>query len=218
MDVTVRTDWRDTLRNATTLAVLGFVTTVAALPVVTAGAAFATASAAVHDWCEEGRMPDLRTTARRFGRAVLPGLPAVVLAVAGTVLIVLDVRALVAGHVPGGSGMLAVTAAAGVALLGTAGLTVVEVGRQGGQGWLAAARFAVRCGLSRPAPVLGLGLTVVLAVLLAAFIPATAPIVVGFALFALHAITRRTLPSGWSSKAVGVESGQLAERVVDGGR
>ena len=40
-----------------------------------------------------------------------------------------------------------------------------------------------------------MGLTLVLAVLLAAFIPATTPILVGFALFALHAIARRSVHS-----------------------
>jgi hypothetical protein len=186
-----RTDWRDTVRNASSLALCGIVATVAALPVVTAGAVFATASAAVHDFCEYGSMPPLRTSARRFARALVPGLLATVVALAAVVLLVLDVRALVAGRVPGGPVLLAVTAAAGVALLGVAGSAVVEVGRRGGRGWLPAARSAVLCGLSRPGPVLGMGLTLVLAVLLAAFIPATTPILVGFALFALHAIARR---------------------------
>jgi hypothetical protein len=187
----VRPHWTETLRNASGIALCGIVATVAALPVVTAGAAFATASAAVHDFCEYGSMPPVRTSARRFGRALVPGLLATAVTLAVLVLVVLDVRAVVAGRVPGGPLLLAVTAAAGVALLGVAGWTVVEVGRRGGRGWLPAARLAVLCGLSRPAPVLGMGLTLVLAVLLAAFIPATAPILAGFALFALHSIARR---------------------------
>jgi hypothetical protein len=186
-----RADWRDTLRDASSLALVGIVVTVAALPVVTAGAAFAAASAAVHDFCEHGSMPRLRTSARRFRRALAGGLGATAVALALSALVVLDVRALVAGRVPGGPVLLAATVAAAVVLLGVAGSTVVEVGRRGGLGWLPAARLAVQGGLSRPAPVLGMGLTLVLAVLLAAFIPATAPIVVGFALFALHAIARR---------------------------
>lgn len=183
----------NTLRNASILAVLGFAVTLVSLPLVTAGAAVATGSAAVHDWCSYGTMPDLRTTARRFGRALLPGLLATVVAALFAVLIVLDVRALIAGRVPGGPGLLAITVAVSVVLLGVAGLTVVQVGRQGGRGWLPAARLAVRCGLSQPGPVLGMGLTLVVAGLLAAFIPATTPILVGFALFAQHAIARRTL-------------------------
>jgi hypothetical protein len=186
-----RIDWRDTVRNASSLALCGIAATVAALPVVTAGAAFATASAAVHDFCEYGSMPPLRTSARRFVRALLPGLPATAVALAAAVLLIVDVRALVAGRAPGGPVLLVATAVVAVALLGTAGLTLVEVGRRGGRGWLAAARSAVQYGLSRPAPVVGMGLALVLAVLLASFIPATTPVLVGFALFALHAIARR---------------------------
>jgi hypothetical protein len=79
----------------------------------------------------------------------------------------------------------------GMVYIGVAGLTLVEVGRRGGRGWFPAARSAVLSGLSRPAPVLGMGLTLMLAVLLAVFIPVTTPILAGFALFALHAIARR---------------------------
>jgi hypothetical protein len=192
---TVRPHWTDTLRNASSIALCGILVTVAALPVITAGAAVATASAAVHDFCEYGSMPPLRTSARRFARALAPGLVAGAVALATVVLLVLDVRALVAGRVPGGPLLLAATVAVAVALLGTAGLTVVEVGRRGGRGWLPAARSAVLRGISRPAPVLGMGLTTVLAVLLASFIPATTPILVGFALFALHAIARHGSPA-----------------------
>lgn len=190
-----RTGWRDTVSNASSVALVGIVATVAAVPVVTAGAAFATASAAVHDFCEYGSMPPLRTSARRFGRALVPGLLATAVTLAVLVLVVLDVRAVVAGRVPGGPLLLAITATVGVALLGMGGWTVVEVGRRGGRGWLPAARLAVLCGLSRPRPVLAMGLTLVLAVMLAAFIPATTPVLAGFALFALHAIARRS-PSG----------------------
>jgi hypothetical protein len=188
----VRPHWTDTLRNASSIALCGIVTTVTALPVVTAGAAFATASAAVHDFCQYGTMPPLRTSAGRFARALAPGLlagPAMLVLVA---LLVIDVRALVSGRVPGGPVLLAGTVGVAMALLGVAGLTVVEVGRHGGRGWLPAVRSAVLCGLSRPAPVLGMGLALMIAVLLASFIPVTAPILLGFALFALHAIARRT--------------------------
>lgn len=191
----IRPHWTDTVRNASSIALCGILATVAALPVITAGAALATASAAVHDFCEYGSMPPLRTSARRFGRAVVPGLVATAVMAGAAVLLVLDVRALVAGRVPGGPVLLAVTVAVAMALLGTAGLTAVEVGRRGGRGWLPAARSAVLCGLSRPAPVLGMGLALVLAILLASFVLATTPILVGFALYALHAIARRGSPA-----------------------
>ena len=50
-------DWRETVRVATDLALLGLLTVLAALPVVTAGAAVATASAAVHHYLQYDRWP-----------------------------------------------------------------------------------------------------------------------------------------------------------------
>jgi hypothetical protein len=171
--------------------VLGIVTTVAALPVVTAGAAIATASAAVDHWTEHGRLPDAATTVRRFGRAILPGIGPAVIAAVAALLLFLDIRAVASGAVPGGAAMLVITVAVCIALLGTAGLAVVEVGRAGGRGWLAATRMAIRTGFDRPHWVIICGLTLGLATILSAVLPATAPILVGFGLFALHSIARR---------------------------
>jgi hypothetical protein len=70
---TVRRDWRDTLSAASDLALLGIATALAALPVVTAGAAVAAASAATHDWCRSGRLPAARVSAQRLRRGLLPG-------------------------------------------------------------------------------------------------------------------------------------------------
>ena len=137
-------------------------------------------------------MPSLRTSAQRFVRALVPSLAATALMAVGLLLVVLDVRALVAGQVPGGPVLLAATAATGVALLGVAGLTVVQVGREDGRGWMPPARFAARYAVARPGPVVGMGLTLVIATLLAAIIPVTTPLLCGFALFALHAVARRT--------------------------
>jgi hypothetical protein len=171
--------------------VLGIVTTVAALPVVTAGAAIATASAAVDHWTEHGRLPDAATTVRRFGRAILPGIGPAVIAAVAALLLFLDVRAVATGAVPGGAVLLVITTVVGIALLGTAGLAVVEVGRRGGRGWLPATQVAIRTGLDRPHWVIACGLALGLAAILAAVVPATAPILVGFGLFALHSIARR---------------------------
>jgi hypothetical protein len=191
LDQPAERDWRETVRDATEMAVLGIVTTVATLPVVTAGAAIATASAAVDHWAEHGRLPDAATTVRRFGRAILPGIGPTVIAAIGALLLFLDVRALVTGAAPGGAALLLVTVVVGIALLGTAGLAVVEVGRHGGRGWLAAARVAIRTGLDRPQQVIACGLALGLATILGTVVPATAPILVGFGLFALHSIARR---------------------------
>ncbi|MFD0820636.1 hypothetical protein ACFQ0D_20510, partial [Micromonospora zhanjiangensis] len=67
---TVRRDWRDLARDAADLALLGILATLAALPVLTAGAAFGTASAAVHDWATDGNWPPVRRTVERFRRGL----------------------------------------------------------------------------------------------------------------------------------------------------
>ena len=71
-----RQPWRDTVRVAADLALLGIVVTAAALPVVTAGAAVATGSAALHHFLTRDRWPDGRDAWRAFRRGLLPGLGA----------------------------------------------------------------------------------------------------------------------------------------------
>src|SRR5688572_221169 len=84
-------DWRDTLSNAADLALLGIVTFLTALPVVTAGSALATASASVHDWLPIQRMPPVATWGRRYGRGILPGLVAFVAFAIGAYLLIWNV-------------------------------------------------------------------------------------------------------------------------------
>ncbi|MGI5146041.1 hypothetical protein ACQEVC_06515 [Plantactinospora sp. CA-294935] len=187
-----RPDWRDTLRNATDLALLGIVITVAALPVVTAGAAVATGSAALHSWIETGSWPGVRPVLRDFRRAVLPGiLPTLLGGIAAAVLAV-NLLALTRGVVPGGAVLVVVTAALAVAAGGFAGLTVVRLGQRGGQGWRDALRAAAQTVRDRPVTLLGTAGTVALATLLCVLIlPPLTPILVGYTLFGLHATTRR---------------------------
>jgi hypothetical protein len=185
-----RSDWRDTLGNAADLALLGIVTAVAMLPVVTAGAAVATASAAVHDWLPAQRWPDARTNLARFGRAVLPGLGAVAVALALAVLVWLDLSALSRGAVPGGVPAMLLTAAVAAAVVGVGALAVVEVGRAEGHGWGAALRRAGRTAYARPGLVLGLVVILGIAAVLCYVLPITTPILLGYALFALHVAAR----------------------------
>ncbi|MEV4755675.1 hypothetical protein AB0J86_11270 [Micromonospora sp. NPDC049559] len=190
-----RHDWRDTLRNATDLALLGVLVTVAALPVLTAGAAVATASSAVRHWLAYDRWPDARRLLRDFGRGVLPGAGATLAAGAAAALLGLNLLALGRGLVPGGRPLLVVTAALAVAAVGLAGLTVVEVGRRGGRGWLLAVRAAARLAGRRPVALLAsAGVLVLAAVLGAMVLPLLTPILAGYTLFALHAVARR---AGW---------------------
>ncbi|MBE1486592.1 hypothetical protein [Plantactinospora soyae] len=187
-----RPDWRDTLRNATDLALLGIVVTLAALPVVTAGAAVATGSAALHHWIENGSWPGVRPVLHDLRRALLPGIVATVIGVAAAAVLTVNLLALSRGVVPGGTVLVAVTAVLTAAAGGFAGLTVVQLGRQAGQGWRVAARAAGRIVLARPATLIGTAGTVALAAVLCALIlPLLTPILVGYTLFGLHATTRR---------------------------
>ncbi|MGI5213027.1 hypothetical protein [Plantactinospora sp. CA-290183] len=197
-----RHGWQDTLRNASDLALLGIVTTLAALPVVTAGAAIATASAALHHWIEHERWPGVRPVLRDFGRALLPGAAATALAGIAAVLLTVNLLALTRGVVPGGGALIAVTAVLTAGAAGFAGLTVVQVGRQGGRGWPAAVRAAGRLVAVRPVTLLATtGVVTLTALLCALILPLITPILAGYALLGLHAVTRRTAGTALSPKA-----------------
>ena len=186
-----RADWRDTLRDAADLAFVGILVIVASLPVVTAGAAVATASAAIHDRYTDGRWPELATTARRYARAILPGVPVTLIALVAAVLLGLDLWVTRTGAVPGGAVVFVVTLLVAIALAGVAGIAVVEVGRTGASGWLPAARRAWAMASSHPLRALAVGGVIGVAVLLSAMVPITAPILAGYVILALHAVARR---------------------------
>jgi hypothetical protein len=177
----------DSVVEAADLALLGAAAFAAALAVVTAGAAVAAASAAVRDRCTTGSLPPWRTTGSRFSKGILPGLGPTVIAVAVAVLLLIDVRALLAGIVPGGPPVVAATAIVALLLCGLSGLVLIEVGRRDGRAWLASARSALAIAWQRPVRVVLAAAIGVLAVLLALAVPITAPIVLGVYLFALHA-------------------------------
>ncbi|MGW0217798.1 hypothetical protein ACWDXH_25735 [Micromonospora chokoriensis] len=190
VDAAGRRDWRDVVRDAADLALLGILLTLAALPLLTVAAAVGTASAAVHDWTRTGGWPSARTTLRRFGRAVLPGVPVSLLALAVAGLLAADLAALATGRVPGGPVALLVTALVAAGLAGYAGMVVVEVG--GGGRWREAARSAARACLDAPtrwaAPTGVVALAGLLAVLVT---PVAVPILAGYTLTALHAVANR---------------------------
>ncbi|NES13005.1 MULTISPECIES: hypothetical protein [unclassified Micromonospora] len=187
-----RRDWRDTLREATDLALLGLALTLAALPLLTLAPAVATASAALHERNVTGGWPSPRTSLARFGRALPAGLAVSAVGLAAAAALGVDLLALAGGRVPGGGPALAVTALAGAALLGYAGLVAVAVGRTDGRGWWAAARAVARACPERPgtwAAAAGVCcLTGLLAVLVT---PVAVPILAGYALAALHAVATR---------------------------
>ncbi|MER6758393.1 hypothetical protein ABT235_29940 [Micromonospora echinofusca] len=195
-DAPAHRDWRDVLTDATDLAVLGIALTLAALPVLTAAASVAAASAAVHDRYSTGTWPSARQNLTRYGRALLPGAGVSLLAVAALWLLAVDVAALAGGRVPGGAPLLLVTVGVAAALAGYAALVVVEVGRRGGRGWRAAARAAAVACRARPGTWAAAGGVGVVAALLAVMVtPVAVPILAGYVVAALHAVARRTVLS-----------------------
>ncbi len=191
----VRFDWRDTLSNAADLALLGIVTTLAALPVVTAGAALANASAAVHDWLPGQRMPAVRTTFRRFVRAVPGGFVAFAVAALVGYLLTWNVVAIRRGTVPGGTPLVMAALAVAVVFAGLAMLILVQVGRQGGTGWWPATRVAARTAWDNPVSAVATGGVLGLAVFLCVMLPICIPIVVGFVIFAAHVVVATLVPA-----------------------
>ncbi|SCG42881.1 hypothetical protein [Micromonospora coxensis] len=187
-----RRDWRDTLRDATDLALLGFALVLAALPLLTLAPAVAAASAAVHDRATRGGWPAPRTTLSRFGRALPAGLAVSLAALAVAAALGADLAALAAGRVPGGAPALALTVVVTAALTGYAGLVVVEVGRAGGRGWREAARAAARTATRQPGTWAATSGVCAVAGLLGVLVtPVAAPILAGYALAALHAVAAR---------------------------
>lgn len=184
--------WRDTVRNASDLALLGILVTVGSLGVVTAGAAVAAASAAVHDWSGDERWPGARVTAGRFVRGLLPGVVPTLVAALGGGLLLVNLAAITRGLVPGGVVAAVPTLLILIAAAGLAGLTVVEVGRSGGVGWRAAARVAFASGQRRPVAVLACaGVVTLVAALGLMIIPVLVPVLGGYAILAMHAVARR---------------------------
>jgi hypothetical protein len=175
----MRRDWRETLTLAADLALLGLLMVAAALPVVTAGAAVTTGSAAVHRYLSDGRWPGPGFCWRVFRRSLLPGFGAAPACAAAVALVVLDLLALRAGRVPGGVPLMAVTIAAAALPAGYAGLVLAGASDRG------------------PAVVARAAGVIVLAVLLAVLVhPVLVPVLAGYTLFALHVLARRPRSAG----------------------
>src|SRR5437879_752988 len=99
----IRLGWQEHLRDAADLAIIGFAVVLAALPVVTAGAALATGSHAVRHRTDRGKFPPFTDLLRTFARGILPGLAATLVVAAAGALLALDVSAARSGAIPGGA-------------------------------------------------------------------------------------------------------------------
>jgi hypothetical protein len=190
------TGWRATLRRTGDLALVGVVTVLGCVPLVTVGASLAVASAAVHHWCEHDELPPARALARAFVRALLPGLAASAGLLGVTALLLVDLAALRGGRAPGGAPAMALTTACALLVMGASALVVVLVGVQGGRGWARAARRAVSAICAAPLVLLAAAGVVGLVALMAWLLPASAPVLPGYALFALHVVVRRSGAGG----------------------
>jgi len=184
-------DWRETYTVGADLALVGIGVTVAALPLLTAGAAVRAGSVAVHS-IVAGEGVDLRHLWRVFRAALLPGLAATAAAAVTAWLLLFNVGAVASGRVPGGLPVLAGTVAVAVALLAIGMLGIVRLGRETTPGgWLAAVTWAGRAAWRQPIAAAVVAGVSIIAVAIGAFIPFTAPLLVGYALFAAHVLVTR---------------------------
>jgi hypothetical protein len=191
-----RRDWRDTVRTAADLAVLGFAVTLACLPVLTAGAAVGTASEAVRHFLTYDSWPRAAVVRATFRRRLVPGLWAGPLALAGVALLALDIEGVRHGLVPGGLLVLPAVLVVAVLAVGWAALAAVLAG-DGSRG---VPRAALTLAAARPPLLLAAAGVVLVAGLLALLVhPALIPILAGFVLFALHAVTARLHPAAMTS-------------------
>ena len=190
-----RGNWREQLRDATDIALIGFAVVILALPVVTAPAALAAGSAAVDRWLEDGRLPTARTIGSWLVRALLPSLLALVSVVVVGVILATNVWAIRSGRVPGGAVAGVLTGCAAVAFIGFLSVLTVVIGCTRCRTWWPAVRLTIGLAAGRPVILPAAAGTTLIAALLGWFMPATVPLIIGFGLFALHVLMRRMAPA-----------------------
>ncbi|WP_433077519.1 hypothetical protein ACQP1P_34740 [Dactylosporangium sp. CA-052675] len=187
----MKRDWLETVTVAADVALVGVAVTIASAPLVTAGAAIRTGSSAIHA-IGRGEKVDLRAMGRLFRASLLRGAVAGAAAAGCALLLVFNVGAVAAGRVPGGSPALAGTGAAAAVLLAIGMLSVVRLGRDTSPaGWRDALRWAGRTAWRQPGAAAAVAGVSAVAAVLAVFVPLTAPLLVGYTLYAAHAVTAR---------------------------
>jgi hypothetical protein len=186
-----RPGWRESVALAADLALVGIALSVGCLTVVGAGGALVTASVAVDQAVAHRSFPSAARLLETLRRTLLPGAAAALAVAVPAVLLALDAIAVATGRVPGGAPLVLVTMLVAAGLVAVAGTALVRLGQTGGRGYRYSLRFAVRLLARRPSLAFAVVPTVLAPVLLAALVPATAPLVPGFALFALHVVVRR---------------------------
>lgn len=187
----VRPDWREGLSVAADLALIGIAVFLAAVPVLTAGAAVRTGSVAVRCVVDGERVPSIVDLWQVFRRALLPGAVASVVVLAAVGLLAVDLALLSSGRVPGGTLLLVVTGVVAGTAAALAALTAVRLGRAPEDTWRAATKWAFVAARRAPVAVVAAAGVLALAAVIAVLVPVTAPLLVGVALFALHVVTLR---------------------------
>lgn len=146
-----------------------------------------TASDAVRHFQEYETWPRFSVLSKDFRGRLVHGLWAGPAFLGGLLLVWLDVLGLRRGVVPGGSVVLSAVLAVAVPALGWAALVAVLGGRP---------REAYALALSRPSLLFAAAGVVVVALTLALFVhPVLVPLLLGFLLYALHAVTTRLAPA-----------------------
>jgi uncharacterized membrane protein YesL len=187
----VRPDWREGLAVAADLALIGIAVFLVAAPVLTAGAAVRTGSVAVRHVVDGDRMPSIVDLWQVFRRALAPGAVVSVVVLAAAGLLFVDLALLSSGRVPGGILLLVVTAVVAGGLAAFAALTAVRLGRAPDDTWRAAAKWAFAAARRVPLAAVAMAGVLALAAAIAVLVPITAPLLVGFTLFASHVVTLR---------------------------
>lgn len=195
MSAVARRDWKDTVTVAADIALVGIAVTVCSLPVLTAGAAVHAGSVAVRDIIDGSAVRPAELW-RAFRRSLLPGAAATVATATLGSLLLFNLGAVASGRVPGGLPVLVGTGAVAAALLAACAFGVVHLAHH--HSWPGALRWAAGTVWRQPLTAAMVAGVSSIAAVIGALIPVTAPLLVGYLLFAVHVVAARRLTAGSS--------------------
>ena len=190
MTSVARRDFRETVTVAADLALVGIAVTVSSLPVLTAGAAVHAGSVAGRDIIDGSAVRPAELW-RVFRRSLLPGAAATVATAATAWLLLFNLGAVASGRVPGGLPVLVGTGVVAAALLAACAFGVVHLAHH--HSWAGALRWAAGTVRRQPLTAAMVAGVSSIAAVIGAIIPVTAPLLVGYLLFAVHVVVARRL-------------------------
>lgn len=185
-----RRDWKDTVTVAADIALVGIAVTLCSLPVLTAGAAAHAGSIAVRDIIDGSAVRPAELW-RAFRRSLLPGAVATVATATIGLLLLFNLGAVASGRVPGGLPVLVGTGAVAAALLAACAFGVVHLAHH--HSWSGALRWAAGTVWRQPLTAAMVAGVSSIAAVIGAAVPVTAPLLVGYLLFAVHVVLARRL-------------------------